>query len=64
MASAYKIGKRRKAAEEVCWALMLMIGLGGLDEVDLEWRKMLGEPMEKWADLAVETGEMKPDASG
>lgn len=52
-----KAARRRDAAEEVCMAVILMMGLGGL-EIPLEWRRMLGEPMEKWAELAAETGTL------
>lgn len=54
-----KAAQRRDAAEEVCWCLMLMMQLGGL-EIPVEWRKFLGPSMDRWADLCVETGEMKP----
>lgn len=57
MMTAEKLDERLAAAEEVCWALMVMIGLGeGLEEMPLEWRPWLGEPLQKWAHLAVETG--------
>ena len=52
-----KAAQRRLAAEEVCWALMLMMQLGLL-EIPVGDRKILAEPMEKWAKLCVETGEM------
>lgn len=54
-ASPYVVGKRRSAAEDVCWAIMLMMSLGGL-EIDQEWKDFLAKPMQAWADLAAETG--------
>lgn len=54
-----KAAQRRDAAEEVCWTLMLMMELGGL-EIPMEWRKFLSPPMDKWADLCVQTEVMKP----
>lgn len=50
--------QRRAAAEEVCWALVVMMGLGGL-EIPMEWRKYLGNVMDPWVELAVQTGKMK-----
>lgn len=58
--AATKQAQRRSAAEEVCWALMLMVNLGGLDGMDLDWRKYLADPLLSWCDLAVATGELKP----
>jgi hypothetical protein len=43
---------------------MLMINLGGLDEVPMEWRDMLAKPLQKWADLCVATGQMEEGAGG
>lgn len=64
-ASSYKVGKRRKAAEDVCWTLMLMMALGGLDDVPMEWRPLLADSLQSWADIAVDTGvmqsEIRPD---
>ena len=54
-----KAARRRDAAEEVCFTLLLMMELGGLDIKDKEWRECLGKPMEVWADLAVETDILK-----
>jgi hypothetical protein len=56
-----KEAQRRYAAEEVCWSLMLMMELGGLEQIPLEWRKLLADPLEKWAKLCEETGQMKAD---
>lgn len=56
-----KEAQRRAAAEEVCWSLMLMMELGGLEGIDMGWRRMLGDPLEKWAKLCEETGQMKAD---
>lgn len=53
---------RRDAAEEVCWTLMLMMSIGTL-EIPLEDRPFLGEPVDKWAGLAVATGKMKEEES-
>jgi hypothetical protein len=43
--------KRLKAAEEVCWTLILMMAFGGLNLPDDE-RQILANPMEKWSDLS------------
>lgn len=56
--SRYMVGKRRAAAEEVCWTLILMMGCGLLDDVPEGERKMLAEPLQAWANLAYETGIM------
>lgn len=53
--------QRRSRAEEVCWSLMLALNLGGLDEIPLEWRSLIADPLQAWCDLAVKTGEMKDD---
>ena len=53
--SRYKVKKRRDAAEEVCFTLLIMMGLGGLD-IPKEWREFLAPPMQAWADVAAETG--------
>lgn len=55
--SSHLVGKRRSAAEEVCWTLVLMMDLGGL-EIEPEWRDYLAGPMGAWTALAVETGVM------
>jgi hypothetical protein len=55
-----KVTKRKEAAEEVCWALMLMMDLGGLD-IPMEWREELGKSMEEWVELAVQTGIMRTE---
>lgn len=47
--------KRYKAAEDVCFSLLLMMDLGML-ELPMENRKFLAEPMQIWADLAAEAG--------
>lgn len=46
---------RLEAAEEVCWTLLLMMALGGL-EIPQEWRDYLYGSYGKWTDLAVDTG--------
>lgn len=56
-----KEAQRKIAAEEVCWSLMIMMELGGLEGIPLEWRKQLGDPLEKWAKLCEATGLMKGD---
>ena len=43
--------RRRDAAEEVCWELMIAIPLGGMDDVEVGWRKLIAEPLQKWAEL-------------
>lgn len=48
---------RLEAAEEVCWTLLMMMALGGL-EIPQEWREYLNRTYEPWSDLAVETGIM------
>lgn len=45
---------RRDAAEEVCWDLVLAINLGGLNDVEDGWRKMIGDSLGKWAELVDE----------
>jgi hypothetical protein len=58
--AATKAAQRRAAAEQVCWALLIMMELGGLDGVPMDWRPFLTEPLTEWLDLAVDTGQMKP----
>lgn len=55
-----QVRTRLETAEEVCWTLMLMMGLGGL-QLSPGWRTFLGEPLQKWADLASEQGIMNED---
>jgi hypothetical protein len=43
--------QRRDAAEDVCWSLLIAIELGGLNEVEDGWRKMIGTELGKWAEL-------------
>jgi hypothetical protein len=45
--------ERYKAAEDVCWTLILMMAFGGLDLPDIE-REWLGERMQKWSDISDE----------
>jgi len=52
--------KRLKAAEAVCWSVMLAMAIGGLD-IPLEDRKFLADPMEKWVKLAVQSGLIEKD---
>lgn len=54
------VASRLSAAEEVCWTLLLMMGLGGL-EIEKKWRDYLGTTYEKWVTLAVETGVMNEE---
>lgn len=49
--------ERLEAAEDVCWTLLMMMALGGL-ELEQEWRDYLTGSYEKWTDLAVATGIM------
>ena len=51
------VRKRRDAAEQVCWCLLLMMGLGEL-ELPQASRDWLFDAYRPWADLAVETGIM------
>lgn len=51
------IQTRLELAEDVCWTLLMMMALGGL-EIEQEWRDYLAGPYEKWADQAVRTGVM------
>ena len=52
--------ERKKAAEEVCWTLLLMMAVGSLDLPD-EDRKWLSTSMQKWSDLAHKTGQLPDD---
>jgi hypothetical protein len=52
--------KRLRAAEETCWTLMLMMGLGMLD-IPMHEREMLSRTMQKWVDLGVATGIIEND---
>lgn len=52
--------KRLKAAEAVCWSILLAMAVGGLD-IPLEDRQFLAEPMEKWVKLAVKSGLIEKD---
>jgi len=45
--------ERNKAANEVCWTLIIMMAFGGLDLPDDD-RQFLGERMERWADISDE----------
>ena len=47
---------RKKAAEDVCWKTLLMMGLGELEMIPVEFRDVLAPEMQKWADLAHATG--------
>lgn len=44
--------QRRAAAEDVCFTVLLMMGLGEL-EIPIEARKWLADPMQKWAGRAL-----------
>lgn len=46
--------QRRDRAEDVCWSLMIMMGLGALDGIPLEWRKQLADPLEEWIEMVDE----------
>jgi hypothetical protein len=43
--------EQNKAADEVCWTLILMMAFGGLDLPDDE-RQFLGKRMEEWSDIS------------
>lgn len=60
MNKAYAVRKRRDAAEEVCWTLIIMMQIGML-QIPMEERKWISESFMKWADLAVETGIMNKE---
>lgn len=48
--------ERLQAAEDVCYTLILMMHIGLLEGgpfEHLDVRTMLGEPMEKWSNLAM-----------
>ena len=53
-----QIRDRLLAAEEFCWAFMLLISLGQVD-IPVKDREFLGPSLEKWSDLAIATGVMK-----
>jgi hypothetical protein len=52
---------RLRAAEEVCWTLILQMGLGILKVKDPSAREFLATPMLAWADLAAEAGLIRRD---
>ncbi len=52
--------KRLKAAESVCFSILLMMAVGDLD-IPLEDRQFLAEPMEKWVKLATKSGLIQKD---
>ena len=52
--------KRLKAAEDVCYTILLAMALGGLD-IPLEDRQFIAKPMEKWVDLSVKSGLIRED---
>ncbi len=52
--------ERLKAAEGVCWSILLAMAVGGLD-IPLEDRQFLAQPMEKWVKLAVKSGLIPKD---
>jgi hypothetical protein len=58
------VAQRRYAAEEVCWSLMLVMQLGGMDEIPLEWRKLIADPLMEWCKLCEATGQMKKEPEG
>ena len=54
-AAAKRLERQRlKAAEAVCWSVLLAMAVGGLD-IPLDDRQFLAEPMQKWVDLAVKS---------
>ena len=52
--------KRLKAAEGVCYSILLAMAVGGLD-IPLEDRQFLADPMEKWVALSVKSGLIRED---
>lgn len=48
--------ERQEAAEDVCWALLLVMGFDGLEDVPMAWRPVLAEPLEKWLATEAPTG--------
>lgn len=52
--------KRLKAAESVCWSVLLAMSVGGLD-IPMEDRQFLAKPMEEWTGLAVKSGLLRED---
>lgn len=52
--------KRLKAAESVCYSILLAMAVGGLD-IPLEDRQFLADPMQKWVDLAVKSKLIRED---
>ena len=52
------IRDRLLAAEEFAWAFMILISVGGVDIPEKD-REFLAPTLEKWSDLAVQTGVMK-----
>lgn len=50
--------ERLRVAEEVCWTLMLQMGLGLLTVEEQTERDFLAEPLLKWANIAAEQGLM------
>lgn len=49
-----------KAAEDVCWTVLLLMAFGGLDLPDDEC-EILRKPMQKWADLSDEYDALVAD---
>jgi hypothetical protein len=45
-------------ATEVCWTLMIMMSIGGLDLPHYE-REFLGEALSCWADMEAQNGKMR-----
>ena len=50
---------RMERAEEVCWTLMLAMGLDVLHVANRAERDFLAEPLQAWCDQAVATGQMR-----
>jgi hypothetical protein len=48
--------QRRDAAEEVCWRILILMGIGALEDVPMRLRDLVAEPMQKWADLNPKVG--------
>lgn len=50
--------ERLRASEEVCWKLLILMGLGELKEVPMGLRPLLADPMQEWANIAADQGLM------
>lgn len=55
--------RRLRKAEDVCWTVLLMMGLGLLPIENDDAREFLAMPMQTWADEAEEQGILRPIAA-